>query len=673
MSHDVRRRIEDLRRIIRRHERLYFVEARPEISDREFDALLDELRRLEAQHPELVTPDSPTQRVGGAATSFATVQHRVPMMSLENSYSFGDLQDWIVRMTKISPRVFPIVAELKIDGVSATLRYADGVFVEGATRGDGVTGDVITGNLRTIRSLPLAIADRRDMDIRGEVYVPRAQLERINAERRAAGEEPFKNCRNLAAGTLKSLDPQVAAGRGLQIMVYGIAQARELGFTRHSEVLAFLAEQGFVVNRLVRVCHSLDEIRAFVAEVDRTRETLDFDIDGIVLKVDDLATQLELGATAKAPRWAMAYKFAQPQAVTRVRDVVWQVGRAQITPVAVLEPVELGGTTVARASLHNLDQIREKDIRIGDEVLVEKAGYIIPYVVAARPESRTGAEKPIEPPTVCPACEQPVEVGVAPGESATVVRCVNPACGGVFARRVIWFTSQMGIENIGPQLVERLIEAGVLRELGDLLRLRLEDLLQVERMGQKLGEKILANLAAARQAPLARLIAALGIPGIGTVAAEHLAAACGFSFAAFRAITEETLLGLHGFDRKLAAAVRGFLAAPEHQAWLDQLQEWWVGPPAGEAAGPASTTLQGKTFVITGEATVPRRELEALVKAHGGRVSSSVSPKTDYLVVGSLEGPGYTSSKKTRAEALGIPIIDEMALQAMARGESPRG
>ncbi|NLI76213.1 MAG: NAD-dependent DNA ligase LigA [Candidatus Riflebacteria bacterium] len=665
---EARSRIGDLRRIIRRHERLYFVEAAPEISDREFDALMDELRRLEAAHPDLVTPDSPTQRVGGAATSFATVRHRVPMMSLDNSYSPGDLQDWVQRMEKISPNVFPIVAELKIDGVSASLHYAGGAFVEGATRGDGETGDLVTGNLRTIRTLPLAIVSRHDMDLRGEVVVPRSQLERINAARREAGEEPFKNCRNLTAGTLKSLDPQVAAGRGLQVMVYGIAQARELGFARHSEVLAFLKEQGFVINPIVRVCRSLDEIREFVAEVDGRRENLDFDIDGIVLKVDDLATQQELGATAKAPRWAMAFKFAQPQAVTRLREVVWQVGRSQITPVAVLEPVELGGTTVSRASLHNLDQIREKDIRVGDEVLVEKAGYIIPYVVAARPEARTGGERPIEAPVACPGCGEPVEVGVAPGESATVVRCVNPACTGMLARRVIWFAAQMGIENIGPQLVERLIQAGLVTGAADLFRLTLDDLLKVERMGRKLGEKILANLAGARQAPLARLIAALGIPNIGTVAAENIAVTCGFSFPRFRAIDEETLVGIHGFDRKLAGAVREYLADPAHQAWLDFLQEWWQGPPAGEGGGPRSLVLEGKTFVITGEATVPRRDLETLVKQHGGRVGSAVSPKTDYLVVGSLEGPGYTSSKKTRAQALGVPIIDEHELQRLAGG-----
>jgi len=662
---DIWLRISELRDSIRRHERLYFVEAKPEISDREFDTLMEELRRLEAGHPALITPDSPTQRVGGASASFETVRHRVPMMSIENSYSMGDLRDWITRIAKIYPKIFPIVAELKIDGVSGSLHYAEGRFIEGATRGDGNVGDLVTGNLRTIHSLPLKISSAFDMDVRGEVYVPRAQLKKINVDRISAGEEQFKNCRNLASGTLKSLDPKVASSRGLQMMVYGVAQALELGFKRHFETLEFLKKEGFVINHTVRLCGTLDEIERFVADVDKLRVDLDFDIDGVVLKIDDLVTQQELGATAKAPRWAMAYKFAQQQAVTKLREVVWQVGRVQITPVAVLDPVELGGTTVSRASLHNLDQIREKDIRLGDLVIVEKAGYIIPYVVASKPEDRCGEEKVIEPPSVCPACEQPTAIGTAPGEVATLVRCVNPGCGGMFARRVSYFVSQIGVENVGPQIIERLINAGFLNELGDLFRLKLENLLGVERMGSKLGEKIIANIDRARQARLAKLLAGLGIPNIGTVAAESIAVSCGSSFSAFRRITEEQLLSIRGIDKKLASCVIDYLGKRSNHSWLDLLEGWWKGPPAGENSQPQSLSLQGKAFVITGEATVPRRDLEALVKEHGGRTSSSVSPKTDFLVVGSLEGPGYSSSKKTRALSLGIPIIDELALQKM--------
>ncbi|OQA08775.1 MAG: DNA ligase [bacterium ADurb.Bin374] len=461
--------------------------------------------------------------------------------------------------------------------------------------------------------------------------------------------------------------------------MYDIAQARELGFTSHWESLEFLNRQGFVANAPARLCRSIEDIEEYISTADRLRKELDFDIDGVVLKVDSLPLRRELGVTTKAPRWAIAYKFAQEQAVTRLQSVVWQVGRMQITPVAVLEPVELGGTTVSRASLHNIDQIREKDIRVGDLVVVEKAGFIIPYVVESRRDERTGAETEIEPPETCPACGGPTRVcreredGVPGAGESTVVHCTNKTCQGMLARRVTYFVTMMEIENVGPQLVERLVSAGLVAEPVDLFRLRREDLLSVERMGEKLADKILYNIEKARTRPLSKVIAALGIPNVGAVSAEDLAHRFS-TLTAFRAATADQLLTVSGIGEKVAQCITEFLAAPANIAWIDRLAAWLIEAPVGEAPSPSAPTLAGKTFVITGEAGVPRSELETLVKRHGGRVSGSVSAKTSYLVIGSLEGPGYTSGKKTKAESLGIPIIDEFGLKSMAEsGNDPGG
>ncbi|MBR4569634.1 MAG: NAD-dependent DNA ligase LigA, partial [Candidatus Riflebacteria bacterium] len=388
---EISEKIETLRKQIRRHEYLYYVKSDPEISDTEFDMLLKELEALEKQHPELVTPDSPTQRVGGSVTSFDSITHRVPMLSIENSYSLPDILDWIARCEKqLNRSPFPVVAELKIDGVSGSFNYNNGQLVNGATRGDGQKGDLITSNAKTIKSLPLSISSQLDIDVRGEIYTPRKVLDELNEKRLKEGLEPFKNCRNLTSGTIKSLNPAVAAERKLGVMVYGIAQAKELGFKKHSEALDFLKQQGFKLNQEIQICNSVEEVKTFIDRIDVERQNFQFDIEGVVLKIDDLDKQEELGTTAKAPRWVIAYKFPQPRAKSKLLNVEWRVGRSRITPVAWIEPVELCGTTVSRASLHNIDQIREKDIRLGDYLLVEKAAYIIPYVVGSVKEERTG-------------------------------------------------------------------------------------------------------------------------------------------------------------------------------------------------------------------------------------------------------------------------------------------
>lgn len=662
---DVKKRLEDLKNLIRKHEYLYYVEANPEISDMEFDRLLEELQAIESANPDWVTPDSPTQRVGDSVTSFLTVRHRVPMMSIENSYSTGDIHEWLERCEKLlgqSP--FPVVAELKIDGVSGTFNYRDGSLQSGATRGNGQEGDLITSNVKTIRSLPLLIDSRYDMDIRGEIYTPRTVLEKLNQTRIENGEEPFKNCRNLTAGTIKSLDPSVAASRGLQVMVYGIAQAQELGFKRHSEALTFLQKQGFRLNKAWKVCQNHSEIFEFIDSIAGKRHEFDFDIDGIVIKVDQLLQQQELGNTAKAPRWAVAYKYPQERAISRLLTVEWQIGRSQLTPVAGLEPVELGGTTVSRASLHNLDQIKEKDIRIGDRVVVEKAGYIIPYIVEALPAERTGNEQVIEPPAICPVCQQTISIGKGEDEdTATVVKCENPLCQGVISRRIIHFITQMEIENFGPQLVDRLLETGIVKAVEDILHLDAATLSKVERMGDKSAAKIAANIAAAKTKPLFRLISALGINNVGIVVSEKIAASCQQSFAAFLSADTDFLVQIEGIKDRVAQAIISFRENQLHQKLIEELKLWWQGPSPEELASQkAGDSLAGKSFVVTGEAEVPRRKLEELIKSHGGLVKSSVSPKTDYLLIGSMEGENFVSSKKTKALQHSIPIIDEHEL-----------
>ena len=660
---DLVARLEELRKIIRHHEHQYFVLAAPEISDRQFDELMAELQSLEKQHPELITPDSPTQRVGEAVTSFNTVKHRVPMMSIENSYSTGDIVDWLNRLEKAGgTSVFPVVAELKIDGVSGCFTYRDGRLQSGTTRGNGVEGDVITDNVRTIRSLPLTIKSHLDMDVRGEIYTPRSMLETLNQQRIASGEEPFKNCRNLTAGTIKSLDPAVAAQRGLQVMVYGIAQATELGFKLHSEVLDFLSDQGFKLNQAWQRCNSCEEITSFIERIATSRDKFDFDIDGIVIKVDNLVLQAELGSTNKAPRWVIAYKYPQERAIARLLRVEWQTGRSQLTPVAHIEPVELGGTTVSRASLHNIDQITEKDIRIGDQVVVEKAGYIIPYIVAPVKEKRDGSEKPIEAPQECPVCQQPVKAS-KDENSATQIRCDNPLCQGVLARRVIHFITQLEIENFGPQLVDQLIEKEQVQNVEDILKLSRLQLSALERMGEKSADKIVSGIGAAARQPLAKLISALGINNVGVVVSEKIAAWYKQSFAAFLEAKDDELVKIDGIKDKVAGSIIEFLINPDNEPLIESLKSWWQGPDSAQLAlMSAGSQLAGKTFVVTGEATMARRQIEDQIKKHGGNVKSSVSPKTDFLLIGSLENDSFVSNKKSRALELKIPIIDEFEL-----------
>jgi DNA ligase (NAD+) len=675
----IKLRVEQLRKELQRHEYWYYVESNPQISDKEFDLLLSELSNLEKSHPELITPSSPTQRVGGVATGFETVAHRVPMMSIDNSYSFSDISSWIARTEKLlekalspagEPRpstIFPLIAELKIDGVSGSFSYENGELVAGATRGDGRVGDLITNNVRAIRALPLSIESALDMDIRGEIYTPKSMLAALNQEREQRGLELFKNCRNLTSGTIKSLDPKAVLERGLGVMVYGIAQGLELGFKRHSEVLEFLKGQGFKLNERWAICHSQSELESFINEIEKEKAKLDFDIDGVVIKVDDLEKQLVLGETAKAPRWLVAYKYPQDRAITKLLRVEWQVGRSQITPVAILEPVELGGTTVARASLHNLDQIVGKDIRINDEVVVEKAGYIIPYIVESVKASRNGDEIVIEAPIVCPACQQQVSKTEEP-DGATMIYCPNPQCKGVVARRIIHFITQMEIDSFGPQLVERLMETSTLCQVEDIFKLEKDSLAKQERMGEKSAIKIEENIKKAQKQPLYRLISALGINNVGITLSESVAEAAKQSYQGFLELQEEQLLAIRGIQSTVANDILTFLKNENNKGLLEAIASWWQGPDIIASEGLAQAKLEGLSFVLTGEATLGRKELEKIIKAQGGKVKSSVSADTSYLVIGSLVSEDYSSSKKTKALKLEVPIINEHELIMLANG-----
>ncbi len=664
---EINEKIENLRKQIRRHEYLYYVKSDPEISDTEFDMLLKELEKLEQEHPELITPDSPTQRVGGAVTSFESINHRVPMLSIENSYSINDITDWVIRCEKqLNRSPFPVVAELKIDGVSGSFNYNNGHLVTGATRGDGQKGDLITSNVKTIKSLPLSIDSKLDIDVRGEIYTPKAVLIKLNDKRMKEGLDPFKNCRNLTSGTIKSLDPAVASERKLGVMVYGIAQARELGFKKHSEALNFLQKEGFKLNERIQICNSLEEVRAFIDKIDAERNNFEFDIDGLVFKIDDLDKQEELGSTAKAPRWVIAYKFPQPRAKSKLLKVEWRVGRSRITPVAWIEPVELCGTTVSRASLHNIDQIREKDIRLGDNLLVEKAAYIIPYVVASVKEDRAGNEQVIEPPEFCPICGGKTTTAKDDEDGSTIVRCDNENCFGVKARKTTHFITQLEIDNFGPQLVDRLLESKIINNPEDILSLTESQLASVDRMGIKSASKIIASIKKASEKPLYRLISSLGISNVGPVVSESIAIAVHQSLDEFLLVTSDKLKNIEGVQEKIANNIIDFINNPNNKAFIDSLKNWWKGPSKEELEAKKSINiLEGKSFVVTGEAVVPRRKLEELIKATGGQVKSSVSVKTDYLVIGSLEGEGFSSTKKTKAIQLGKPIINEFELCKM--------
>jgi DNA ligase (NAD+) len=657
-------RVTELRRLIRRHDRLYHVENQPEISDREYDALFHELEELERGFPELDDPQSPTHRVGGEPLEgFRPVRHPVPMLSLQNTYSEEEVREFDARLRRWLAIEGPIayVVELKIDGVAVALHYRRGAFVRGVTRGDGTQGDDVTLNLRTVRSLPLTLDAvptelAETIEVRGEVYFPRRAFEALNDTRRRAGEKTFANPRNAAAGTLKLLDSREVASRPLALFVYQWVDAPRAGRLTQRAVLDQLRALGLPVNPHARRVASLEEALESFREWKERRRTLDYDTDGMVLKLDDLAGHERLGATSKAPRWGIAYKFETAEAITRVREIRVQVGRTgAVTPVAELEPVPLGGTLVKRATLHNADEVTRLDVRVGDWVTLEKGGEIIPKVTGVLTSRRSGAERPFPFPTACPVCGDPLERET----DQVAIRCVNEHCPAQLKRSLLHFAARGGMEidGLGEALVDQLVDRGMVRNTADLYRLTAQGLTELERMGPRSAQNLMEAIAAARRRPLERLLFALGIRHVGAHAARLLARDYP-SIAALAAAEEAELAGLEGVGPVIAAAVRRYFARPETTRLVQRLRDAGVRLES-EAAVHTGGPLSGRTFVLTGTLQgLSREEARHRIQSQGGRVTSSVSARTDYVVAG--QGPG---SKLDRARELGVPVLDETGLR----------
>ena len=657
MPKEIQERVEKLREEIRRYDYYYYVLNQPLISDAEYDKLFRELLELERQYPELVTPDSPTQRVGAPpAEEFAPVEHAIPMLSLANCFNDEELEEWDDRVRRmLGGEPVEYVCEPKLDGLSVELVYVDGVFTVGSTRGDGRVGEDVTRNLRTIKQVPLRLFPLngkvpRLLEARGEVYMEKEAFRRLNEERERAGEPLFANPRNAAAGSLRQLDPNVTASRPLKIFFYAMGRAEGIEIRSQVELLTTFPKLGLPVNPLWKLCKTLDEVKAFYRELLAMRHELPYEADGMVVKVNDFAQREILGEVSRAPRWAIAYKFPAEEATTRVLDIVVQVGRTgALTPVAILEPVEVSGATVSRATLHNEDEIRRKDIRIGDWVIVRRAGEVIPEVVKSIPERRTGAEKEFKMPERCPACGGPVVR--PPGEVA--YRCENLSCPARIKESIRHFASRraMDIEGLGEKLVDQLVETGLVRKLSDIYRLKKEDLVNLERMGEKSAQNLLEQIERSKNAGLARLIFALGIRYVG----EHLAEVLAEHFPSLEALsnaTYEELIQIPEIGPRIAQSIVDFFRNAENRKLIQELKELGVKT---EAEKPKEGPLSGKTFVFTGTLSAfTREEARRLVESLGGRVASSVSRKVDYVVVGADPG-----EKLRKAQELGITILTE--------------
>jgi DNA ligase (NAD+) len=652
-------RAEELRRQINYHNYKYYVEAKPEISDREFDRLLDELQRLEAAHPELVTPDSPTNRVGGQPIEgFETVVHRQPMLSIDNTYNAGELREFDRRVRKaLAGQAVTYVVELKIDGVAISLTYEDGLFTLGATRGDGERGDDVTHNLRTVRDLPLRLQTDRPpalFEVRGEVYMTREDLVRVNQDRQAKGLEPYANPRNLTAGSLKLLDPKLCAERRLRLFAYGVGAVEGVELKSQRQMLEHLRQYGFPVNPHIAAFDSIEGVIDYCASWEKRLGDLPYETDGLVIKVDDFAQRRRLGTTSKAPRWVVAYKFEQEQAITKLQDIVVDVGKnGVLTPVAHLDTVQLAGTRVSRATLHNADYIRTKDIRVGDTVVVIKAGKIIPYVLRAEHGLRTGKEKPYEFPARCPRCESPVKAD----ERKVFYYCTGKNCAGQLKEKLRGYARRgaMDIEGLGEKIIDQLVDSGLVTTIPDLYQLDIDSLLELERMGQKSAQNLLDGIAESKQRGLGRLLAGLAIPHVGEAVADLLAKEFG-SMDALMAASADQLNEVEGIGPIMAHDIHAYFHEPGHRKVIDELQT--AGVKLTEDAKPKSkgaADLSGKTFVVTGTLKKYEREdVESLIRDLGGKASGSVSKKTDYVIAGDKAG-----SKLDKAKELGVPVLTE--------------
>ncbi len=663
MSQDLSLRVAELRRQLEHHARLYYVYDAPEISDYEYDRLYYELVHIEEEHPELDDPASPTHRVGGKALDkFEKVTHTARMDSLTDVFSFDELKDFLHRIHELLPEAAYSV-EPKIDGLSVSLRYENGVLTQAATRGDGVVGEDVTNNIKTIFDIPLTLPEPLNLVVRGEVYMPRAVFERLNAKREAEGTAILANPRNAAAGSLRQLDPKITAERALSIFVFNF-QEGDLYLdghapASHTETLDRLAALGFKVLEMRTVGRTYEDITAHIEAVGSARDSLAYDIDGVVIKLDILADRGTVGEGTNTPRWAVAYKFPPEQKMTKLESVTVAVGRTGVlTPTANLAPVRLAGTTVSRATLHNLDFIRERDIHLGDWVTVQKAGDIIPEVVCAHPERRDGTEVPFDMPTVCPSCGEPV----FREEGEAAVRCTNAACPAQLSRGIEHFASKdaMDIDGLGPQIVEALIHAGLIKDAADLYGLCVESVAGMERMGEKSAQNLIDAIGKSKSAGLERLLFALGIRNIGAVAATALAARYGTLEAVMDATAEE-LCTIPDFGEITALCVVNFFSHEQNRILCQRLTD--AGLLTVATAAPTGDRYAGVTFVLTGTLpTLSRDEASALIKAQGGKVSGSVSKKTNYVVAGEAAG-----SKLTKANELGVTVIDEATLLDMLK------
>jgi DNA ligase (NAD+) len=674
MVGDVKKRIDRLRSEIRRHDYRYYILNQPEIADQQYDKLFTELRKLEAEHPELVTPDSPTQRVSGRPLEeFATVRHAVPMLSVDNTYNAEELRAFDARVRKgLGTSDYDYVVELKIDGLAVSLRYQDGVLVTGATRGDGEVGDDVTMNIRTIRAIPLVLHSLQGLapkggratraaeppqipavlEVRGEVYMPTKSFVALNKARAEAGETAFANPRNAAAGSLKLLDARITATRNLSFFAYAIGEVSELPVSDHFETLQWFKQLGLPVNPHIRKAADIDEVVEICQSWSDRRSKLDYQIDGMVIKVNRYDQRDILGATGRAPRWCISYKFPAERAQTVIHTVVVQVGKTgTLTPVAKFKPVQLAGTTVSSASLHNFDEMRRLDVRVGDTVLIEKAGEIIPQVVEVKKEFRPAGAEPFPVPTRCPNCD----TKVVKDEAGVYVRCPNPECTGQLKERLRYFAGrdQMDIEHLGIALIEQLIAAGLVTNFADLYRLTKEDLLSLDRMGEKSAQNVLDAIEASKTRPLWRFLAGLGIRHVGSQSAQILADRFG-SLDAIRNAPQEELETTDQVGPVMAESVYRYFHDPRHRAVIDDLLATGVSPQS-LAPKKAAGKLQGKTIVVTGGLkNFSRQQVEQAIRDAGGKVSSSVSKKTDFVLAG--EDPG---SKLDKARSLGVEVIDE--------------
>lgn len=656
----VKERIEALSEEIEAHNYRYYVMDDPAISDASYDKMIRELEKLEKQYPSLASPYSPTQRVGGRPREgFATVRHLSPMMSLANAFDEGELMDFDRRVRQALPgEPVRYVIEPKIDGLAVSLFYENGLLSRGATRGDGATGEDISENLKTIRSVPLRLRKLVPaLEVRGEAYMSKDSFARLNEAREETGEPLFANPRNAAAGALRQLDPKITASRRLNLFVYGIGYSEGVDPRDHSDVLILLKELGFRVNEF-HLFDGMDEVVKYCLDWQVRRFELPYAVDGLVIKVNSLDQQQRLGATMKSPRWAIAYKFPPEQAVTTVKNIFVRVGRTgALTPTAEMEPVRVAGTTVSRATLHNEDNIREKDIRIGDRVLIQKAGDIIPEVIAALPDERKGDEKVWSMPSECPSCGS--RVVRAEGEAA--VRCTNMACPAKLWEGLIHFSSRhaMDIAGLGPAVLAQILTSGLIRDPADLYSLRYEDLVGLERLGPKSAQNLLGAVEASKKNSLSRLIFALGIRHVGERAAKILAQHYG-SLEVLMGAREEELTAIPEIGPKIASSIVSFFTESQNRQVIDKLVKAGVNTRADMDRG-AGGPLAGKVFVLTGALeSFSRQEAQEIVERLGGRVSSSVSRGTDYVVAG--EKPG---SKYDKAISLAIPILDEKEFKSL--------